>query len=199
MKNRLFNLWAALLVWTYTSASVWAHILRCEIGAAGDISTKYGNVGTITLTLTSLGSSTTRVAGRASTAVVKSDPEVDHLVSGSITAHASNALTSGTQFDIWVYAQLDEVPTYPNSITGTDADKTFNSENERNTALRFAHSIAVDTTAGRQYFVAPFSVASLFGGVMPKRYGLFVAHNTGQIPSASSFKYTPIYHNVSQT
>jgi len=32
-------------------------------------------------------------------------------------------------------------------------------------------------TSNLTYYLSPFSIASLFGGLMPKFWGLFVAHN----------------------
>ena len=47
-------------------------------------------------------------------------------------------------------------------------------------ALKLGAVITVtDSTSNVGYNFAPFSVAALFGGVMPKFWGLYVAHNTG--------------------
>ena len=49
------------------------------------------------------------------------------------------------------------------------------------------------------YYIQPFSVASLFGGVMPKFWGLFLAHNhTGALAASQSalFSYNGIKYDV---
>ena len=47
-------------------------------------------------------------------------------------------------------------------------------------ALKLGASITVPAaTSDVAYPVQPFSVAQLFGGIMPQFWGLFVAHNTG--------------------
>ena len=44
--------------------------------------------------------------------------------------------------------------------------------------MRLAAVIANDTTSDQVYWVAPFSVAALFGGTMPQRWGLFISHSS---------------------
>jgi hypothetical protein len=55
-------------------------------------------------------------------------------------------------------------------------------------SLRLAAAPTVTVaTAALVYYIQPFSVASLFGGVMPKFWGLFVAHNhTGALGASNS-------------
>lgn len=157
---------------------------------------KYASPATITITLASLASSSTRAAGRESTAIDNTtNLYVDALVGGKITTGTSP--TVSTFIDIWVYAGRDSTPTYPDVLDGTDSDETMTSENVRNSALRLAHTIVVDNTTARTYEVAPFSVASLFGGVMPTHWGLFVAHNTGVALNSTGgnheFRFTGIH------
>lgn len=142
-----------------------------------DFKTKYATEATITISLASLASSTTRVAGQESTVVDNSTLlYVDALVSGKV--RTGTTPTVNKQIDVWVYAQMNDTPTYPDVFDGTDSAETVTSENVRNAALRLAASIRVDATSDRDYAVAPFSVAALYGGVMPKRWGLFVTHDT---------------------
>jgi len=56
-------------------------------------------------------------------------------------------------------------------------------------------------TSDIAYPVAPFSIAQLFGGIMPKYWGLFVAHNTGvtlrnNAVNTNSFDYVGIKYDV---
>lgn len=167
--------------------------------ASGDISLKYGASATITITLASLATSSNRTAGQESNAVTTTAPITDYLVSGKVTTGTSP--TVDKIIDVWVYAELDDSHAYPDVFDGTDSAETVTSENVRNSALRLACSIRVDNTSDRTYYVAPFSVASLFGGVLPGRWGLFVTHDTAVNLNATgsnhAFKYTPIYANVS--
>ena len=67
-----------------------------------------------------------------------------------------------------------------------------------------ANSLAVISvtaaTSDIGYAFAPFSVASRFGGVMPKYWGLFVTHNTGVNLNATGgnhvFSYNGIKYDV---
>jgi hypothetical protein len=80
-----------------------------------------------------------------------------------------------------VYANISSssgTPTYPDVLDGTDSAETFTSANVMNSAVRLAASMLVDSTSDRDYFFGPVSVASLFGGVLPKFWGVYVAHDT---------------------
>ena len=159
---------------------------------------KYGTATAFTITLTSVASSSTKVAGRSSAVVDNTTTRYDDaLVSGYIKAN-NTAPTAGS-LDVWVWAKhMDD--TYPDTITGSDADITLTSADIRNAGLRLATTIVTDTTANRVYHVAPFSVAALFGGVMPLKWGVFVAHVMVQalnVTSGHALYYTGItYESV---
>lgn len=132
---------------------------------------------TITITLASLGTSSTRVFGRESTAVDnRTTRYFDALVSGKITTGTTP--TVNKQIDIWVYAEHDDVPTYPDVLDGTDSDETLTSAEVRNSALYLAHTIVVTATSDVVYWVKPFSVAKLLGEMPGGRWGLFITHDT---------------------
>jgi hypothetical protein len=58
-------------------------------------------------------------------------------------------------------------------------------------ALVLGGSVTVlATTSDIDYFISPFSVAQLFGGVMPKYWGLYVSHNTGVALNATAGKHS---------
>lgn len=149
---------------------------------AADIKIKYPATGTVAITCTtaSLASDTNLLAGRASTAVDNTtNLDLDHLVSGAIRTGTSP--TVGTLIEVWAYSYTSiasGTPTYADSITGTDANKTMTSANVKYGALRLVASLTVDNTTGRDYFIAPTSIAQLFGGSLPPFWGLFVVHNT---------------------
>lgn len=128
------------------------------------------------------------VAGRASTAVDnRTTQDLDHLLSGVIRTGTTTPVVSRS-INIYAYAAYITVtgtPTYPDSITGTDAAKTMTSANVQNSALKFVASITIDVTTERDYFIAPVSIASIFGGALPKYWGIFVAHDTGSALSAT--------------
>jgi hypothetical protein len=166
--------------------------------AAGDVTLKRGASGSMTITLASLATSATRVAGRESTAIATAEPAIDYQVGGKITTGTSP--TVSTQIDIWVYASVEDTPTYPDVLDGTDSDETFSSENMRNSAMRLLHTILVDATSDRTYWFGPLSIASVFGGQLPKHWGLFVTHattvNLNSTGGNHAIYYRPVYANV---
>lgn len=169
--------------------------------AAGDVTLKRGSSVALTITLASLATSSSRTGGRESTAVTTTEPVVDYLVAGKITTGTTP--TVGKQIDVWVYASHNDTPTYPDVIDGTDSDEAITSENVRNAAMRLAVSIVIDNTSDRTYPFAPFSVAALFGGVLPKTWGVFVTHDTAVNLNSTGgnhvIDYTPVYANVAQS
>jgi hypothetical protein len=199
LRQSVRELEARYRTWHYQSPSRLAQFLREEAGAVGDVAVKYGASASLTFTLASLATSATRVAGRASTAIGTSGLITDALVGGKITTGTTP--TANTQIDVWVYGALDDTPTYPDTITGSDAAATLSGTYIRDAELALATTIVVDSaTSDVTRYVRPFSVAQLFGGVLPKNWGLFISHNTGVNLNATgsnhAFKYTPVYYNV---
>lgn len=168
-----------------------------------DLSTNYDSTSSsnaITITLASLATSATFVAGRESTVVDNTTNKyIDAIVSGQVTVGTTP--TTAKQIVVYVYAPLKVVTgtfTYPiattTALTAADAAATF--EIDQLNQLRFAASANVIATSDRAYSFAPFSVAALFGGVMPLKWGLYVAHNTAVNLNATAgnhwFHYTGI-------
>lgn len=163
---------------------------------AGDILHEWGASAAYTITLTSLATSASKVAGRESTAIshTTADP-LDYLVGGKVTTGTSP--TAGKTIDVWVYASIDDTPTYPDVFDGTDSAETATSENVRNSALKLLASMIVDATSDRTYWFGPTGIAQLFGGALPKNHGLFVVHDTGVNLNATAanhaLSYTPVF------
>lgn len=149
-----------------------------------DFKIKYPSASTVAITcdlgVGPLASDTNLLAGRASTAVDNTtNQDLDHLVSGVI--REGTTPTVDRTIEIWVYSYqsiASGTPTYPDSITGTDANKTMTSRNVMYSTLVLLHAITIDATTGRDYPIAPKSIAALFGGVLPPFWGLFIVHNS---------------------
>jgi hypothetical protein len=153
----------------------------------------YPSWSALTITLASLATSSTLVAGRASTAVSNTtDKFLDVMVAGKIRAGTS---PTGGVIEVWAYASFDGTPTYPDSITGTDADKTMTSANVKSSALRLLWATSVDTTSNTDYFIPPTSLQQLFGQ-MPSNWGLFVTHSTGVALNATGGNHVLSYRGV---
>lgn len=133
----------------------------------------------ITMNLINLGTSSTFLAGRESSEINNTSTKyMDCTVSGTVSVGTTP--TANTVIAIYVWGADTSLATTPlDVLDGTDSAETLTNTGILN-ALRLGASIAVPAaTSDVQYIVLPFSVASLFGGVMPKFWGLFVSHNTG--------------------
>lgn len=162
------------------------------------LTTNYGSTTTIALDLSSLATSSTFVAGIESAEIDNtSNKYVDCIVqSKGIVGHASTAPTVGQMIAVYVWGSDTSLATTPlDTLDGTSSTETLSHISVLN-SLRFAAAPTVTVaTAALSYYVLPFSVAALFGGVMPKYWGLFVAHNhTGALGSSNNnlFTYTGV-------
>lgn len=143
---------------------------------AGNILQDHSSSSQWTITLTGLATSSTKVAGRESTAyAISGADDLNGGVGGKITTGTSP--TAGKTIDIYMYGAYNDTPTYPVNITGSDAAATMDSENSRNSALRLLHTIQIDSTSSRTYSFGPFGWYSLFN-FQPTHVGLWVTHDT---------------------
>lgn len=161
----------------------------------------YSSNTTITMDLANLGTSSTFLAGRESSQIDNtSNKYMDCTVSGVVSVGTTP--TANTVIAVYVYgADTSLATTALDTLDGTDSAETLTNTGILN-ALRLGATIAVPAnTSDVQYIVLPFSVASLFGGVMPKFWGLFVSHNTGvalrnNAVNTNSFDFVGIKYDV---
>jgi len=157
----------------------------------------------ITITLANLATSSTLLAGEESTVVTNvSNLYVDAIVSGQITTGTTP--TVNTTIAVYVHALLKQVSstaTYATAtataLTGVDAAATF--EAGQLNSLKLAASINVNATSNRAYNIQPFSVAQLFGGVLPIKWGLFVTHSTAVNLNATAGNHWMHYQGIKFT
>lgn len=168
-----------------------------------DFKTKYPATSStaLTISLASLasGSSGVFTAGQESTAVdnYSSTNDLDALLSGMITTGTSP--TASRSINVYVYANISSssgTPTYPDVLDGTDSAETFTSANVMNSAVKLAASITSDNTSNRAYYFGPISIAALFGGSMPKFWGVFVAHDTAVALNSTAGNHVLSYERV---
>ena len=142
----------------------------------------------ITLDLSVLATSSTGVGGRESTQIDNTSTQyMDVLVQGKvILGHASTAPAVGQQIVVYVWgADTSLATTSIDTLVGTDAARTLAHAGVL-ANLRWAATAAVtEATAGLGYYFLPFGVAALFGGTMPKFWGLYVTHNHNGVLAAS--------------
>jgi hypothetical protein len=158
----------------------------------------YGSSSALTVTLGGLASSSTWLAGRESAAVDNTaNLHLDYLLAGKI--RVGTTPTASTEIRIYVVALMEDA-TWPDVFDGTDSAETVTSAGVGSGFLKFAAVMLCDaTTSDRDYFFGPVSVASLFGGVCPKKFVVFVTHNTGVNLNATDGNHaihvTPVHGN----
>ncbi len=132
----------------------------------------------ITMDLSALGSSATFIAGRESTEIDNtSNKYVDALVRGLFIVGTTPTLPCQLNVYVWG-ADTSIVTTAIDTLDGADSAESLTNTTVLTNALKLAVGAPVlVNTSNISYYVAPFSVAQLFGGIMPKFWGLFVAHN----------------------
>lgn len=162
----------------------------------------YSGTGTsITMDLANLATSSTWIAGRESSEIDNTTNKyVDALVSGSISVGTTP--TANTTITVFVWgSDVSLATTAIDVLDGTDSAETLTNTGIRD-ALRTGAVINVPAaTSDVAYPVLPFSIAALFGGVMPRFWGLFATHNTGanlrnNAVNTNSLKYVGIKYDV---
>jgi len=162
----------------------------------------YGANTTITMDLANLGSSATLVAGRESTQVDNTTDEfMDAIVQGNVSVGTTP--TANTTINIYLYgADTSLGTTAIDTLDGTDSAETLTNSGVLYSALKLGSVINVlVNTTNVKYNIAPFSVAQLFGGVLPKFWGLYVAHNTGvnlrnDAVNTNAFSYYGVKYDI---
>jgi len=153
-------------------------------------SVNYSANATITMDLANLATSGSFVAGRESAEIDNTTNKyIDAIVQGIV--YVGTSPTINTTIIIHAYGSdrsLTGAGAWPSggaldNLNGSDSAASMSNTNAGilYSSLKIAAVINVlQATTNAGYPVAPFSVAQLFGGVLPKFWGLYVAHNTGQ-------------------
>lgn len=156
----------------------------------------------MSITLTGLPSNSVGVltTGQSSLAISNTGAGaffLDAFIGGKLTVGASP--TDARQIEVWAYGNIDDLPTYPDTILGTDAQKVM-AIGSKNASLKLLSVIGTDPTSNKTYYFGPTSIASAFGGMLPKSWGVFITQNTAvslnTTGSNHSITYTPIYETV---
>lgn len=165
-----------------------------------DVKTAYASSAAYSITLASLATSSTLLAGREGDAVSNTtNLYLDYLISSKITVGTTP--TTSTQIEVWAYASYNDTPLYPDVFDGTDSAETVNSAAIKASSLVLISTLPVDSnTSDRGYYGAPTSLALRHGGFVPKNHGLFVTHNTAVNLNSTAgnhvMSYTGVYATV---
>lgn len=162
------------------------------------LTTTYSADTAITLDISSLATSSTFLSGIESGEVDNTTNQyIDALVNiDGITGHATTAPVIGQVINVYVWgSDVSLATTAIDTLDGTSSAETLSHAGVLN-ALRPGGSAGVTVaTAALLHYIQPFSVAALFGGIMPKFWGLYVAHNhAGALAASQSalFSYNGI-------
>ncbi len=133
----------------------------------------------IAMDLSALGSSATYVAGRESTEIDNTTNKyVDAIVQGRFIVGTTPAATGGLAVYVWG-ADTSLVTTAFDVLDGLDSAETLTNSTVLG-ALKLASFIPVlAATTNVTYPIRPFAVAQLFGGIMPKFWGIYTSQSTG--------------------
>ena len=152
----------------------------------------------VTITLASLASDANLLAGRESTAIDNSSNLfLDYLLAGQITTGTTP--TTAKEIRVYVVGIANDT-TYPDVFDGTDSAETVTTANIRDSACKLAAVMATTATSNEVNWFGPISVASLFGGVVPLKFVVFVVHNTAVALNATGGNHvisiTPVHESV---
>jgi len=163
-----------------------------------EVKTTYSSDTTITISPASLASSASLLAGRESTEIDNTtNLYIDAIVHGET---ATGTTTAGTNIYVYVWGNFETIGTNNlDVLDGTDSAETITDEGVRDSMLALGAIIDVEDTTARTFHIKPFSVAQLFGGVMPKFWGLFLVHDTGANLSATAGDHVFKYNGVTYT
>jgi hypothetical protein len=151
----------------------------------------YGTATAMTITLASLGSSTT--AGRESTVVDNTSTlAIDYIVGGKITTGTTP--TANNVIEVWAYGTHDGAE-YTGSATGSDAALTPSNKS----LLKLIQIIQVTATSNVAHIWGPTSVANLFGGVCPSKWGIWVLNTSAVNLNATGGNHEAYYTAVKYT
>lgn len=100
---------------------------------------------------------------------------LDYLIQGNVMVGTTP--TANTQIRLYCVASYDG-STWPDVFDGTPSAETITSAGVGSGFLVPACFINVDAATSNVAYPFKFTIASLFGGYVPKKVAIFVAHNT---------------------
>jgi hypothetical protein len=159
----------------------------------------YSSNTAITFDISSLATSSSLLVGRECTQWDNtSNLYNDILVNvDGITGHASTAPTIGQYIGLWAWGS-DTTGDAPDTLAGSDANRTLAHASVKDSLRFVAAPTVTSATAGLVYYIQPFSIRQLFGGVVPKFGGLFLSHNhNGALAASQTGLFT--YNGITYT
>jgi hypothetical protein len=150
----------------------------------GSIIAAYGTATTITMTLTGVLTSATLTGGRSSAAIDNSaGAYIDRPVTVKFTTGTTP--TVSTVIELWMIPVLDDT-TYADVFDGTDKSVTVTTRGLLCGYGTLLDSVNVDSASSYTSYYLSGSPAAAGGTLPPKKYQLFITHNTGVLSSTSA-------------
>src|SRR5215471_5689969 len=140
----------------------------------------------------SVASSGTFVAGREAAGVDNSSARnIDSEITAKLTTGTSP--TVDTELRVYGYQALNpDTPLYPDTISGTNAAVTLTSTYQLSGGFLLLGSSAVSATSSIGYPIKCLSTAQAWGKE-PKRWGLYITHNTAVALHATGTNHVLTY------
>lgn len=166
-----------------------------------DVKTSYGSNITITMDLITLASSTTFIAGRESTQIDNTtNLFMDNLCQGKFMVGTTPTLPCELRVYLWG-ADASLATTAIDVLDGTDSAETLTNTTVLNTLLLAKAVSILVNTSDLTYNILPFSVGLLFGGMLPKFWGIYATHNMTaalrtNAGNTNSFTYHGVFYTV---
>lgn len=139
---------------------------------------EYAASSNLTITaLNGLAASAGLLAGWTSGTIDNSvDKHLDKMISAQFTTASANRQAG--QIQVWAYAMLDDA-NWPGSLfsagtPGTQGTATIVDDEQKNEVMKLLWSTTTDTGNGDVHNMPPTSVASVFNGMLPAKFAIFI-------------------------
>ena len=166
-----------------------------------DVKVSYAASAAYTITLASLATSATWVAGQESTGISNgTNKYLDFLIGGKITVGTTP--TASTVIEVWAIPAVNDTPLYPDVFDGTDSAETATTRAIliSNGHILGALSVEAATSNVTHWLRNTSLIRASKALTPPVAHSLFVAHNTGVNLNATgsnhALYHTPVFATV---
>lgn len=150
-----------------------------------------------TITLASLGTSATWVAGQEATSVSNgSNKYLDYEITGKITTGTSP--TANTEIRIYGIKPINDTPTWPDVFDGTDSAETLTNTNIRDSLPLLWNGTVASTSNITYPIISALTLAQLWG-IVPDNHTVFVTHATAVALNSTGSNHELSYRGIYTT
>jgi hypothetical protein len=100
---------------------------------------------------------------------------LDYIINAKIQVESAGLAVG--EIRMYLVAELED-STWPDVFDGTESTETVTDTEIRDAICRLATFTQTDTTASRVYYLNCPSVATVFGGVVPRKFVVFITQST---------------------